>query len=130
MAELLWEVQDDIQETEALFYQYVWINQKQELKEWNDSLCRSNNIALLTFEAFAYQWLTTMRENVHPRTYQNYQSKLMNHLLPALGHYPLVEFEEALLDDWWNQLTPLLSETSAYGVYRVLHACLESAVEA
>lgn len=95
-------------------------NYLSDQKKRNDSL---------TFQEWAFSWLTKQENRVKPNTYISYESKMKNHILPLIGTIEIDQLSSSELQKAVSRLKEQMSTSSLRAVFRVLRTCLNDAVK-
>jgi integrase len=83
-----------------------------------------------TVEEFLSNWLnTSVRDNVRPRTFENYRLQVRQHIIPALGRMKLKNLSPAHVQGFYrSKLDAGLKPSTVRYIHAVLHRALEQAV--
>jgi integrase len=78
---------------------------------------------------FASRWVSD-HPGLRPRTRENYEGNLRNHILPVLGDVEIARLSPSAVRRWHSDLVKSrrLSPATVAKIYRLLHAMLETAV--
>lgn len=109
------EVKEQLFRMKILYREYYYQNRKQTKP--SDTLTN-----------WIFDWLRQQKKIVKPNTYINYKSKLMNHVVPKIGHIKLAILGTETLQKFMDELHENLASSSVNSVYRVLNTCLNTAV--
>lgn len=75
------------------------------------------------------EWLNNRKYNLNSQTYKGYESYARNHILPILGHIPLVNLTPIAIENFITILRDKgLSNESVKRIYSVVNASLNDAV--
>lgn len=84
----------------------------------------------ITLEEWSYRWLHEVKSEVKESTFANYNHKLCNYVVTAVGHYALNELADGagqeLLDDLIQRA---LKPSTMQAIFRIAKQCLNSAIE-
>ena len=83
-----------------------------------------------TVEEFLSNWLnTSVRDNVRPRTFENYRLQVRQHIIPALGRMKLKNLSPAHVQGFYrSKLDAGLKPSTVRYIHAVLHRALKQAV--
>lgn len=111
------------------------LNQKQagdELKRIEFAVVSGNfiNPTGLTFEEHITNWLERIAFDLSPSTYEGYQSKLKNHIMPTLSAIPLDKVKTNTLQSLMTTLRKKeLGPKSIRNIHGIIHSALADAVK-
>lgn len=57
----------------------------------------------LTVAEFLSRWLDDVRPNLRPKTFERYDQIVRHHLIPALGHHPLLKLQPLHVSAAWSK---------------------------
>lgn len=82
------------------------------------------------FADFILEWLETIKLNVKPTTYTQYQKRINNHIIPSLGKYKLKSITYPVLQKFINDMyNNEYSRNSLSNIKGILSSSLDYAVE-
>lgn len=82
------------------------------------------------FADFILEWLDTIKLNIKPTTYTQYQKRINNHIIPSLGKYKLKSITAPILQKFINDMyNNEYSRNSLSNIKGILSSSLDYAVE-
>lgn len=85
----------------------------------------------LTLGQFMTQWLEdSVRQTVRASTYRIYDLMTRHHILPYIGHFPIMKLTPAIIQSYYAELgRGSLARSSQHKIHNVLKMCLDRAVQ-
>lgn len=84
--------------------------------------------APVTLETWVNTWLTVHKPNIEVTTRAGYEEKIRNYIIPTLGHYPIANLNQTLIQTWVNNLKDQgLAPRTIKNAYQCLHSSLKKA---
>lgn len=82
-----------------------------------------------TVSAYLCDWLKFKQTQVRPNTFESYESRIRNHVIPALGNIQLANLRPQHLDEFYTTLVGKVSNRTIVHIHRILHDALGRAVK-
>ena len=84
---------------------------------------------LVLLSSWLEEWMRLYLPHIAETTRRSYEEKARNHIIPALGHFPISKLTTDKIQGAMNDPIGVLSAKSIRSVYNILNASLKKAVE-